>query len=240
MSDPEQSEQPEQPGTNEQPEQPRANGEPEQAGRPDEQETPAVAHESTKTPSDYVRRDDDPERTIVVSRRAEDDAERTIAVSRGAAEDAERTIAVSRRDPEDDAERTVIADRDATIAVSGRSERQELAERFGMPASGPPGLSPAAQTPTQAAPQTERATARRPKTRLLPVPQGAQPEEYEVGRVLGPPPEVSADPPAVSRERLPSTVRANRRFRVLTLIGFAVAVAVSVTGLWWITTLVLG
>lgn len=223
-----------------QPEQSGANEQPEQPDQLDKRDAPDAGDTSVKAQHDHVRRDDDPEPTIVVSRRAEDDAERTIAVSRGAAEDAERTIAVSRRDPEDDAERTVIADRDATIAVSGRSERQELAEKFGMPASGPPGISPTEQTTARAASQPGGATSRRPKTRRLPVPQAAQPEEYEVGRALGPPPEESADPPAVSRERLPSTVRANRRFRVITLIGFAVAVAVSVTGLWWITTLVLG
>ena len=56
---------------------------------------------------------------------------------------------------------------------------------------------------------------------------------------LGPPP-AGAPLPFAQREGLVSLRRVNRRLRIATLAGFVAALAVSVTGLWWVWTVAFG
>ncbi|MGO1539511.1 MAG: hypothetical protein ACTHZ9_00495 [Leucobacter sp.] len=136
----------------------------------------------------------------------------TLFVSREVHDD--ETVVVPRAEREDD-EHTVVVDRDATIAVSGR----KLGTSTDIPTPPLPGSIPPSDTPP---------AATTPRTETL-----------ELDAVLGPPPQSSAVLPDAMRDGLPSTSRANARFRIATVVGFGVAVVISAVGLWYVVPLIL-
>ena len=57
---------------------------------------------------------------------------------------------------------------------------------------------------------------------------------------FGPPPESQPPPPAADRSELPSTERANRRFGLVVIAGFAASIVVAIGGLWLVSILAFG
>lgn len=90
----------------------------------------------------------------------------------------------------------------------------------------------------------EDAAPRQGVSRGIPVVYGPRaPEALPVGLAAAPSSPIASAvevPPAADRSGLPSTARINRRERLVTLLGGAALVAVSVAGLWWIAVTAFG
>lgn len=105
-------------------------------------------------------------------------------------------------------------------------------------------LDPRRRVRNTSVPGAEDAEPRQGVSRGIPVVYGPRaPESLPVGVAAAPTPPIHANvevPPAADRSGLPSTVRINRRERLVTLLGGVVLVAVSAVGLWWIAVTAFG
>lgn len=200
--------------------------------------------------------------TVVVPGREPDD--RTIAVPRSAGAPVEdHTVVVPHLVAE---EHTVVAPMQAPANRRQLIDRSETATTFsGTPAppvEEPPmepspelaalmfkkPLDPKRMVPESPFPHTEQSLPKRGVRPGMPVLYTARTEQVgaqdaeraaAITQRLGPPP-AGAPLPFAQREGLVSLRRVNRRFRIATLAGFVAALAVSVTGLWWVWTVAFG
>lgn len=104
-------------------------------------------------------------------------------------------------------------------------------------------LDPRRRVRNTSVPGAEGAEPRQGVSRGIPVVYGPRATEaLQIGVAAAPsaPAAIGAIPPAAERNGLPSTARINRRERVVTLVGGAVLVAASITGLWWISIAAFG
>ncbi len=196
------------------------------------------------------------DRTVVVPGREPDD--RTVVVPRSSGDPIDdRTVVVPHREAE---EHTAVVPGPAAPRRRPLISRTETVPTFsGTPAppvDEPPmqpspelaalmfkkPLDPKRTVPESPFPRTEQSLPKRGVRPGIPVLYTARTEQLGVrdaelaeaiARRLGPPP-AGAPLPVAPREGLASVGRANRRFRIATLVGFGTAVAVSVAGLWWV------
>lgn len=136
------------------------------------------------------------------------------------------------------------ADDDRTVVAAGFGglSPEQQAQMFKKP------LDPRRAVVESPFPQTEGALPKRgvrPGMPVLYTPRSGAAEDQDAARAealeqrIGPPP--PAHPIAsAQRDGLPSTARANRRFGVAVLAGFAAALVVSALGLWGIAVLAFG